>query len=326
MSDLITQSKPVFTSGTIFAQIVSFSGTRSVDKVVLNLTTTNADLQNMIVGSNGELSFAAANFRSGRKIWAFQPMIHWAPSNLWSTSGTTIRNSGQIDAYTSSTDAGFNAPFIKYNLFLDIPGTYDLWGRGYTSSEGAFWSWDDDTTDMRRLILGQTAGPPEWTKFGTVFSQAGGQHSFSIYLSDASTVVLDQWHFTQDTDFDQSLASQGLEFTPLTPLSKAPFNTAMRVRSLNNGVLDDLVDPTPGAKIVTAWASSEDITASGKYNYLLQTSEDETAIIFEDGLSLEFWQVGGSSDHFAAWDFVFPTTSIGSAFKSTDFSETFTTI
>ncbi|MHA2279318.1 MAG: hypothetical protein ACXAC5_00295 [Promethearchaeota archaeon] len=326
MSDLITQSKPVFSSGTVFAQIASFNGTQVVDKVVLNLTTTNADLQTMVVGTNGNLLFQAANFRSGRKTWAFHPMIHWAPASSWDTSGTTIRNSGQIDAYTSSTDAGFNAPFIKYELFLDVPGTYDLWGRGYTSSEGAFWSWDGDVSDMRRIILGQPTGPPEWTKFGTVFSQAGGRHTFSIYLSDASTVILDQWYFTQDTDFDQSLSSQGLEFTPLTPLSKAPFNTVMRARSLNNGALDDLIDPVPGAQIVTAWSSSEDITASGKYNYLLQTSTDETSVTFEDGLSLEFWQIGGSSDHFAAWDFSFPTTSVGDAFKSTDFAENYTAI
>lgn len=326
MSDLITQSRPVSTLGTTLAQIVSFSGSVTIDKVVLNLTVTNADLQNMVVGSNGDILFQAANFRTGRKIWAFQPIIHWAPSNSWSTSGTTIQNSGQIDTYTSSTDAGFNAPFIQYDVFLDLPGTYDLWGRGYTSNEGVFWSWDEDTTDMRKAILGQPAGPPEWTKFGTIFSQAGGKHTFSIYLSDASTVILDQWYFTQDTEFDQSLSSQGLEFTPLTPLSKSPFNTAMRMRSLNNGALDDLVGPVSYAQIVTAWASSKDITASGKYNYLLQTSETDSSITFEDGLSIEFWQIGGSLDHFASWDFAFPTTSVGRAFKSTDFSENFTAI
>ena len=208
---------------------------------------------------------------------------------------------------------------------MDLPGVYDLWGYGYTSGEGVFWSWDNDTTDMRRVVLGTPSGPPEWTKFGSIYSHEGGQHTFSIYLSDASTVVLDQWYFTQDQEHDQYISSLGLENTPLT-LSKAPFNTALRARSLNYDTLDDLDTPAPGAQIVTSWLSSKVIAASGKYNYLLQTTPTETTITYDDGLSLDFWQIGGSSDHFVAWDFIFPGTSIGNAFVSTDFGENFTEI
>ncbi len=325
MSQLITQSKPTFELGTILAQIAEFSSSKTVDKISLNLTATNSVIQTMVVGVGGTLSFAAAAFQSGRNTWNFQPVIHWDPSKDWETSGTTIENTLQSVSYLSSADAGMNAPFIKYKLFLDRPGTYDLWGLGYTSPEGVYWSFDDDTTDMRKMILGTVSGPPQWTKFGSFYSQAGGQNTFSVYLSDATTAVLDQWYFTQDRNFDQTISSGGLDFTPIV-LSEGPFNTAARVRSLSAyGTLDDLVNPTPDSSIVTQWLSSEIITASGIYNYGLQNIASGTGVNYSDGLSIEFWQIGGESsfEHFPSWDFVFPTTSIGTAWISADFGQNF---
>jgi len=323
MVDLITQSKPLFESGTMFAQIGSFTGSKTVDKVSLNLTVTNSAVQTMIIGSSGDLSFQAANFREARDSWAFQPSLHWIGG--WETSGTTIQNANQSTSYLSSADSALNAPYVKYRLFLDTPGVYDLWGYGYTSSEGAFWSWDDDTTDMRRLILGTPNGPPEWTKFGSIYSPEGGQHTFSVYLSEATTVVLDQWYFTQDLNFDQQLASTGTETIPISSLSKSPFNTAMRIRSLDGGNLDDLTSPSSGAASITSWLSSQVITASGKYNYAI---EDNNGVgsDFDDGLSIDFWQIGGTSDFFSSWDFIFPGNSVGSAYISTDFGQNFTAL
>ncbi len=324
MEQLLTQSKPTFELGTIIAQIAQFSGSQTIDKISLNLTLTDAETQTMVMGVGGVLSFSAAAFQRGRNTWTFQPVVHWDPSKDWTTKGTTIENTLQTVSYLSSADASMNAPFIKHNLFMDEPGVYDLWGLGYTSAEGAYWSFDDDTSDMRKMVLGTPAGPPQWTKFGSFFSQ-GGQHSFSIYLSDATTVVLDQWHFTQDPNFDQTISSEGLDFLPLD-LSKGPFNTATRVRSLSSyGALDELVNPTPGSSIVTQWLSSEAITASGAYYYGLQNKVSETGIIYVDGLSIDFWQIGGSSSskYFPSWDFVFPTTSVGTAWISTNFGEDF---
>lgn len=328
MDQLITQSRPTFESGTILAQIAQFSGTKTIDKISLNLTATNATIQTMVIGSGGIVSFPAAAFQRGRNSWTFQPVIHWDPSKDWQTSGTTIENTLQTVSYLSSVDAALNAPFIKYKVFLDTPGTYDLWGLGYTSPEGVYWSFDEDTSDMRKMELGTPYGPPQWTKFGSFFSQAGGQHTFSIYLSDATTVVLDQWIFTQDSSFDQDISSGSLDFTPLS-LSKGPFNTAMRVRSLSAyGAMDDLVIPTPGSSVVTQWLSSETITGSGVYNYALQNVNSGSGVDYSDGLSIEFWQIGGSnsSDHFPSWDFIFPTTSIGTAFVSTDLGQNFTAL
>ncbi|KKK91981.1 hypothetical protein LCGC14_2707510, partial [marine sediment metagenome] len=193
-------------------------------------------------------------------------------------------------------------------------------------SEGVYWSFDDDTTNMRKMVLGAVDGPPQWTKFGSFYSQAGGQHSFSIYLSDATTAVLDQWYFTQDRNLDQTISSGGLDFIPFT-LSRGPFNTAIRVRSLSPyGTLDNLASPTPGSSVVTQWLSSEVITASGIYNYGLQNVVSGTGVSYADGLSIDFWQIGGgsSSEYFPSWDFVFPTTSVGAAWISTDFGQNFT--
>lgn len=319
---LITQSKSSFEFGTILAQTAQFSGSKTIDKASLNLTLTNSNTQTMVIGAGGVLSFSAAAFQNGRNTWAFQPVIHWNPSKNWTTNGTTIENTLQTISYLSSVDASMNAPFVKYKLFLDNPGTYDLWGFGYTSSEGVYWSFDDDTSDMRKMVLGSPSGPPQWTKFGSFFSKEGGQHTFSIYLSDATTVVLDQWYFTKDPNFDQMISS-GLEFIPLD-LSKGPFNTAMRVRSLSPyGTLDDLVSPTPGSSVVTQWLSSEIITASGTYHYGLQNLLSGTGVDYLDGLSIEFWQIGGSFEFFPSWDFVFPTMSVGTAWISMDFGENF---
>jgi len=320
MNQLITHSRPTLELGTIIAQIAQFSGPKIIDKVSLNLTVTNSNIQTMVIGVAGVVSFSAAAFQSGRNTWGFQPVIHWDPINNWTTRGTTIENTLQNTSYLSPIDASMNAPYIKYKLFLDTPGTYDLWGFGYTSAEGVYWAFDNDTSDMRKMVLGAPSGPPQWTKFGSFYSQEGGQHTFSIYLSDATTVVLDQWYFTQDTNFDQIVS----DFTPID-LSEGPFNTAVRVRSLSPyGLLDDLVNPTPGASFMTQWLSSEVIMASGKYNYDLQNNNG-IGVTYTDGLSIEFWQIGGRKnfEYFPSWDFVFPTTSVGTAWISTDFGENF---
>lgn len=316
MVELITHSKPVYSLGTILAQIVEFDGLKNIGKVSLNLSVVSSDQKDKITGVEGVLSFQAANFQESRKSWAFQPTPHWSDIT-WQTSGTAIKNTGQVESYGNSTNAALNAPYIKYELFLDKQGNYDLWGYGYTSGEGAFWSWNDDTSDLRRFTLGDPSGPPEWTKFGTIYSEEGGACSFSIYLSDAAIVVLDQWYFTQDLEFNPSATS------PISPLSESPFNTCVRIRSLNGGSLDSLTSPSVGSQSFSVWMPSKLLTTSGKYNYLLQ-NDSENNIVYSDGLSLEFWQIGGSSGHFAAWDFIFPESSSGESLISTDFGQTFT--
>lgn len=315
MTDLITPAKSLETNGTIFAQLIPFDSYRTINKVSVNITIVSRVPQTMVIGSNGVVSFSAANFMEGKDTWAFQPILHWDAGVPWNTQGTSISNLLQTSFYGSSSDAAFNAPYLTYDVFFDAPGIYYLWGYGYTSSEGVFWGLDEDFSDMRRAILGSVSGPPEWTNFGTIYLEEGGLHTFTVFLSDASIVVLDQWYFTQDDGFLGG-------FSPVSELSKSPFTLACRLRSLNSGELDSLTSPIHDSNI-TSWVENKRILGSSKYNFAIQESSISGMTFFE-GISLELWQIGGSSDFFAAWDYSFPETSIGSAYVSSDYGQNFT--
>ena len=312
MINVITQSRPLVEKGTIIAQIATFTGSQRIDKVSINLTVNNLNQRDIIIGENGEVSWSAANFYSSRDAWVFHPALHWISSKNWETSGLSIENKLQNQFYSSSTDAGFNAPYLNYKIYLDTPGVYTLWGYGYTNG-GIYWSFDNNTTNMRKMILGDSSGPPQWTNFGSFFSSEGGIHDFTVYLSDATIVVLDQWFFTQNnTDI------AAYPFTPL-PVSKSPFTTGLRLRSLDNEMLDDLETPNSGAESSVSWLPSNIISASGKQNYEIRNNESEHGVTFIDGVSLELFQIGGDSGFFASWDFVNTDNSIGNSLISTDF-------
>jgi len=76
------------------------------------------------------------------------------------------------------------------------------------------------------------------------------------------------------------------------------------VRSLYNEELDSLDSPQASpAYNSTSWLSSNNIKASGKFNYEIRDSEGKVGITFADGLSIEYWQIGGNSKFFASWDY-----------------------
>jgi len=144
---MINPSISLFSLGKIAAQVVEFSGSKQIDKVSINFTTTAIKPLSIIVGQGGTISFQASNFQMSRKAWIFQPIIHWLPSDSWETSGTTIINSLQNTFYSDSDDAIENAPFLSYNLYFDEDGVYDLWGYGYVSSN-IFWSFNGNVYDL----------------------------------------------------------------------------------------------------------------------------------------------------------------------------------
>ena len=121
------------------------------------------------------------------------------------------------------------------------------------------------------------------------------------------------------------LTDAGLDI-PL-PVSESPFNTAVRLRTLSGSSLDNLASPSSGSSSVTAWLSSNQILASGKFNYEIRESNvnNESGVTFDDGLSIEYWQIGGNTDFFASWDYIFPATgsSIGNTLTSTNNGQTF---
>ncbi len=291
-----------YESGTILGQIINFSGSKQIDKVSLNLSVTKKEQRSFIVGKGDTLSFQAGNFQDGRHEWAFQPVINWGDDE-WETSGTTIRNYFQNGSWTDINDVITNAPYLKYSLFFPKGGLYDLWGYGYVNGNGIYWTFDDDRSHLRRFTLGDDIsgwqGVPKWTKFGSYFLEEGGLHDFFIYLGESNTTMLDQWYFTTDSNLQESI-----ELSLPMPLSKSPFNTAVRMRSLYQGAVDDLETPQSAPTVnVTMWLPSRNISASGKFNYEVIDDSGSVGITATDGISVEFWQIGGSSSFFASWDY-----------------------
>lgn len=326
-TQLIYPSNAARQPGEIIGQVVEFGGNKQIDKVSLNLSVTTRDPKTFVVGSAGTLSWQAANFQVSRDNWAFQPVDHRVPGLEWETSGLTMANSNQTVSYDFDDDAVANAPFISYSLFFPASGVYDMWGFGYTSGSGIYWGLDGDQTDVRLIQLGSESfsGVPRWTRFGRLFLEEGGEHTFTVYLGETGLTILDQWYFTTNTDLTSILtAESGDAFAAPLPLSRAPFMTALRMRSISNGQVEPLSTPSSGAAGVTAWQPSTVVMASGKFNYEVRDNISGPGVVFTDGMSLEFMQIGGSRDHFASWDFNFVDDSVGSAFRSDDFGATYT--
>lgn len=285
----------------------------TIDKVSLNLTVTAADRSTFVEGQGDFVSFQACNWQAGRDQWAFQPVDHVQEG--FTTSGTAIENTLQFDTYSTANEAVANAPYLKYNLFFPEGGNYDLWGYGYIGTGvGIYWGLDGDTTHLRGLALGdQSSGwerIPRWTKFGTIYIGTGGLHSFEVYLGDESNVViLDQWYFTSDLDLESQLHAE--DYIESFELSTTPYMTALRLSDNNN--------------TVTAWLSSVNIPSSGKYNYEIRNLDTLSGVAFVTPLSVEFWQIGGGKDDFAAWNYIFSNDdeTAGDASISTDYGQTF---
>jgi len=307
-------TKSSYEPGTILGQVFNYDENKTIDKISLNLTVNTEDRQTFIVGQDGHIVFQAANWQESRDDWAFQPTPHWISiddpgyddpgyGSGWETSGTSIRNTRQIEGWTTVDNALSNAPYLKYQIFFPSGGLYQLWGYGLVNDDGIFYTFDDDETNLRRLTLGDSELVPKWTRFGSFFLEEGGLHTFSVYLADRNITVLDQWMFTQNPGIDAELESDS--YVLPQPNSTAPFNTAVRLRSLYQGELDDLIIPVASPSYnVTMWLPSRIIAASGTFNYEVVNDSGTTGVSFVGGVSIEFWQIGGTSKYFAAWDYI----------------------
>jgi hypothetical protein len=283
-----------------------------IDKASLNLIVTNVDNRKFVIGSDGTVSFQAANWQAGRDQWVFQPVTN---SGDFSSSGTTIQNNLQETSYLDTIDATTSAPYLSYSIYFPSSGNYDLWGYGYTSGSGIFWGFNGDTTHLRQLLLGDSSlgweRIPKWTKFSNLYIPEGGVYTFDVYLGDKNNVVmLDQWYFTTDTNFVDTLNEE--DYTEPLPLSDAPYMTVLRLSS------DDYS--------ITTWLSSVHIPASGQYNYEIRNTGIDSGVNFVTPLTLEFWQIGGDKDNFAAWQYTFVDNSVGNTTISTDYGQTWDNI
>lgn len=323
-SHLLAPSNSAFEPGAIIGQVARFPGNKEIHKVTLNLNITATNRNLFVLASQGTAAFQAANFQSYRDSWILQPALHWTGTG-WKTSGITIDNSLQTEFFSESDDVVLNAPFITYAIFLDNSGEYDIWGYGFISSPGLYWSFDNDDSHLRRFTLGDDTsagfGTPRWTKIGQISTNAGGVHTFTVYLSDVESILLDQWLFTQNLNFTNELESLGEEgFTTPVPNSRGPFITAVRLRPLTG----DSVSPLKINPGITVWSPSNEISASGKANYAVQDNSFAAGVMFINGVSIEFWQIGGGLEDFAAWNYTFDDLSAGNAFRSTDYGESYT--
>lgn len=323
-STQLTPSEVSLKPGMILGQMYNFTGNKTIHKVSLGLSINTKERTSIIVGSEGNVSFQAANFQLFRDNWVWQPSLHWRTPE-WKTSGTTIENRLQDEFYSDIDDIVLNSPYLGYTIFLDNVGEYDIWGYGFVPSPGIIWSWDNDTTNLRYFTLGQDdsagAGVPRWTKIGRIYSEEGGIHTFTVYLTNVENVRLDQWFITQNLEYQDLLETIGEQgFTTPISNSKAPFTTAVRLRSMT----DESITPLTQDEGITAWVPSNEIIGSGLANYPIQENSFSGGVTFIDGVSIEYWQIGGGLNDFAAWNKNFDKTNSGNAFKSEDFGQNYT--
>ena len=286
---ILGASRPAYAVGTILGQTVNFVGEqKKIGKVSTNLTLVSEESYSYFVENEGYVSFQASNFQSSRDDYVFQPVI--SPSFV--SCGTPIQNSFQSKNYTDETEIINNAPYLKYNIYFSTSGLYYLWAY---ACPDLLWTLSDDTTNLR--VMTWLCIKPTWSNFGSFYIKEGGLYTFTVYSCNANTTLLDQWFFTTNDNLD-NVADYASD------LSDGPFNTAIRVRSLYNEEVDSLNSPQASpAHNSTSWLSSNNIKASGKFNYEIRDSEGEIGITFTDGLSIEYWQIGGSSKFFASFDY-----------------------
>lgn len=302
--------------GTVLAQIVNFSGEKKIDKVSLSLAVSASESSEVVEESCGMASFPACCFTGSRNAWVFQPVV---PGG-WESCGTSIENSLQNDTY-SEGEVASAAPSLNYSILFQTPGVYDFWAYYFGEAGSFYWGLDGDLTNLAASAVAAFA-VPQWTKMGSIEIKEGGIRTLTVYSRTSSRMVLDQWCFTTSDLQAEFAVNPNSNRRPL-PLSHGPFMTAVRLRSLHNGTIDSLASPlSPYPQSFTSWLSSKNMIASGQFNYEIQ--RDGTGITFTDGVSLEYWQVGGGRNQSAAWAYSFPDLSAGNMLTSRDYGLTFT--
>jgi hypothetical protein len=313
-------AQPSNEAGHLIGQIVTLTGSKKVSKLSLSFNLVQDIFRQYFTENDGVFCFDAANFQESRHSWSFQPCVY--PS--FNTNNTPITNSLQETTYLNS-EIFDNAPYLKYTMYFSQAETYNLWCYGYANGQGIAWTWDNDSTDIRTATLGLVTPIPYWTRLATISVEEAGLHTLSIFLINKSnTVILDEIVLisTNNTVDDETLPSIfDSHIDPYSTMSDGPFSMAVRLRSLSGGSPQDLSNPATISN--TAWLSSIKMPASGKGNFIFQDSEYDKGITFANGLSIEYWQIGGSSANLAAWDYSFisDSTSVGNTYSSSDFGD-----
>ncbi len=308
-SQFVSPVTTAFEYGKLIGQVCEFTGEKDISKVSISLNVSRESPIDVILQKGDYISFLAANFSGGRETYRFHPSCHFGDTE-WKTSRTPLSNSSQSEAYATAEDAEENSPYISYDFYSSTGGTYQLWGYGYGDF---YYSFNSHAANSASLI----GNKPSWQSFGYIVLEEGSYNTFRVYLKDTNVVVFDQWYFTTDLSFDTELYNSGAESYELPlPVSSGPFNTALRIRRLNDYNDIDAVDQSTEYDSITIWKPSSKIMASGKFNYKLPEPTS-----YSGGLIIEFWQIGGGINHCAAWAYSDETESIGQAYISSDFGQ-----
>lgn len=312
---LVGSNSSISQPGELFGQIVpTLSG--SVYKATIGIDVFDHQIANYFSDVDGLCVIDAINATSSRNQWVFQP---FAPS--YSSNSTPVTNDFQTDSYDNESVVE-SGPFLTYRVYFNQAGTYHVWIYGYSSGDHVAFSFNEDET-----ILSTTLGNPGfpdtayWTYITSLDIEAPGEYSFTLYIKD-TTVLLDQIVLALDTlcDTDEFPTAIGSVTTPVDNETQGPFTLALRLRSLENGLPIDLA--AIDSCRATSWRSSVNIFGSGSVSFIFEHPNFDKGIVFTNGLSLEYWQIGGSPNYYSGWNYILGSSSIGMTYTSINYGKT----
>ena len=307
---LLAASAPSYNRGEIIAQVIEWSGEKTISKLSLYLDLVRDDPSDYIQEENGIASWSALNFQSISDKFAFilydNDVSEYIGQDDLAVNQGFLSNASTV-SYSSSDEAFLVSPYVSYNLYLGS-GTYGIWVR--STGSGSFWySWDDDQTLDEFSLTTDFL----WQKMGDFDLENPGFHTLKIYLGSAAAqgIKIDQFVMKR-SDYD--LNNVDLEGQHITyPLTKAPFNTFVRLRDLNGTSIRSLASTTTKG---WSWLSSNKINSSDWYNYGINN------IVFSEGLSIEFIVISGNADFNAQWNY--SPSDFEMSYISTNYGQSFT--
>lgn len=310
--------------GHFVGQVINFSGEKNIAKCSVDLTVLNPYFQAFFEAED-YIAFSAINCQTSKNQWAFQPYNHVSITDF-NPGNTPVYNLFQEESYTSAT-AAEDAPYLSYSLLFGQIGIYNLYIYGYVEDGAAFWGFNGDTLDLRTLEVGSLAYPdmPYWTLVGSVYINELGLRTLEIYLGDKDKLcLLDQICLVYESvtmigDLPETFVSHR---DPLSTLSVGPFTSALRFRNLHSGSPYSLDEEGPGDINVTSWLSSLEIPDCGEYNFFPADTSFIKGVDFTNGLCLEYWQVDGNINNYAAWNYKIVGAGQEQTYISTDYGYT----
>jgi len=318
----LSSSEESYQRGTILAQPIELASTNTLDKISVNLYVNNDERSDYILEENGVACWSAANFQemTDRSVWTLytNPATYNATDDVTESQG--FLTNAITTNYTSADEVFLVAPRLTYKLFLG-DGTYSVFCR--CAGSGTFWfAWDDDE-EPDSVSVSDT--DVLWRKIGDFDLEEPGLHDFYVYAGSAASAALwiDQFRMVRT---DYSLENVDLEGQDITYVpTKCPFNTFVRVRSLNT---DATVRALTVADITDtytrwSWLSSERVRMTGWHNYGVNAvtinPRDSSS---GGGISLEYVVIDGNKDFNAQW--VYTTSDTASnTYISTNYGSSF---